>query len=132
MVVELPLIFFVAAHFCHLFQSIEHCLHDLVIGTIDELSNLQCIRPNELGLNATNIRGEKLDERCDSFPFLACQLCFLYRFDLVVLRRNQSPTTQLEVETSLTTRLSKSALRRMCCFSRAESKNVFPRSSASD
>lgn len=43
MVVQLPLVLFVAAHLGHLFEPIEHSLHNLVVSSIHELSNLQGI-----------------------------------------------------------------------------------------
>ena len=85
MIVELALVFLVAAHLRHLLESIKHRLYDLVVCSIDTLSDLQEIGSNELCLNATDISREIFDERRNAFPLLARELRFLDRLDVVIL-----------------------------------------------
>ena len=71
MVVELTLVFLIATHLRHLLQCIEHRLDNPVIGGIDALSDLECVRANDLHLDATDVRGEVFDEWSDAFAFFA-------------------------------------------------------------
>ena len=86
MVIELALIFFVTTHLRHLFQRIEHSLDDSVICSVDRLSDLQRIGANELRLDATDVRREVLDERCNTFPLLAGEFRLFDGLDLIVLK----------------------------------------------
>ena len=133
MVVELTLVFLVATHLRHLLQCIEHRLDNPVIGGIDALSDLECVRANDLHLDATDVRWEVLDEGRNTFPLLAGELRLFDGFDLVILEDfGLSRFSTVSRRVRRTTRRSNKALRRICFFSSSDKRKALPRSSASD
>lgn len=95
MIVQLALFFFLPIHLSHVFQGVEHGMHDPVVRAIHALPNFERLRSNELAFNAPDIDGEVFDEVGYSIAFLTSQFCFFYRLDLLRLHR------QIFVDTSV-------------------------------
>ena len=87
MIVQLALVFFLPAHLSHVFQGVEHGMHDFVVRAVHALPNFESLRSNEMVFNATDIDGEVFDEMGYSIAFLTSQFGFFYRFDLLRLHR---------------------------------------------
>lgn len=98
MIVELALVFSFAIHLRHLLERIEHSLHDLVVGRIDALADLQGIRPNKLGFHAADISGEVFDERRHALALLAGELCLLDGLDVIGLIKGDVSILQYGLE----------------------------------
>jgi hypothetical protein len=87
MIVQLALVFFLPAHLSHVFQGVEHGLHNSVVRAVHALPNFERLRSNELVFNAPDIDGEVFDEMGYSIAFLTSQFGFSYRLDLLRLHR---------------------------------------------
>lgn len=87
MIVQLALVFFLAAHLGHVFQGVEHGMHDSVVRAVHALPNFERLRSDELIFNAPDIDGEVFDEMGYSVAFLASQFRLFYRLDLLRLHR---------------------------------------------
>jgi hypothetical protein len=87
MVVEMAFILSFAIHFCHLFEGIEHALHDFLVSIIDTRPYLEIVGTNELGFDFANVNREVFDEVGHSFTLFAGKLGLLNPFNLVVLKR---------------------------------------------
>ena len=86
-VVELPFVFALAVHLCHLLQSSEHSLNDLVVRRVHNLPDLERIGANELVLNTTDVGREVLDEWRYTVAFLAGELHILDGLDMLGLAK---------------------------------------------
>ena len=77
MVVQLALILAFAIKLRHLLERVEHSLHDLLISDIDSLTDLECVGPDQLLLDAADVDGEVFDELSNTVAFLARQFRIL-------------------------------------------------------
>lgn len=87
MVIELTLVFLVPTHLSHLLEGIKHRLHDLVVCSIDNLSDFERVCTDELCFDPADIGWEVFDERRDTLTLLACELGLFDRLDVVVLEQ---------------------------------------------
>jgi len=87
MIVEMAFILSFTVHFCHLFEGIEHALHDFLVGIIDTRPYLEIISTNELSFDFAYVDREVFDEVGHPLTLFAGKLGLLNPFDLVILKR---------------------------------------------
>ncbi len=85
MVVQLSLVFTFAVHFGHLFEALEHGIHDTFVRSVDDSSYLETVGTEKLAFDTSDVTREQSHEGSYTFTLLARQLCSLNTLDLLVL-----------------------------------------------
>ncbi len=87
MVIQLPFLFsLLTIHLRHLFKTVEHCLHDPIISSVNVAPHFQTVGANKLRLNSTHKSWEVLDEMHNTTALLSRQPRLFYVPDLFVLK----------------------------------------------
>jgi hypothetical protein len=84
-IIELRLVFPFAVQFSHMLERIKHGLYDFLVSALNDNTNFEAFRPNELVLDACYVRWEEFDERGYSLSLFTCQLSLFNAFDLLSL-----------------------------------------------
>ena len=72
MIVHLPFILILTVvHLGHVFQRVEHGLHNSLICAVNILSNIERVSADKLAFYTPNIDGKVFNEVCHSIAFLA-------------------------------------------------------------
>jgi hypothetical protein len=87
MKIQLAFVFTLPIHLCHLFQRLEHCLNDFLVGIVNVCTYIEVICTNQLVLHKADVNREVLDKMNESLAFLARQFCLLDISDLFILTR---------------------------------------------
>ena len=85
-IVELPFVFTVAIQCCHVLQTFEHAVHNLLVCRVNMCPDLHSIRADQLLLDTAHIDWEILDKVSHAFAFLTRQFRLVDHLDLLVLR----------------------------------------------
>ncbi len=71
MIIQLLFVLILTVHLGHVFQGVEHTLHNSAVCAVHTLSNFECIRADKLALYTSNVDWEVFNEVNHSVAFLA-------------------------------------------------------------